>query len=800
MIVVGHQTSGKSALIEALMGFQFNQVGGGTKTRRPVALRMQYNPSCTSPLCFLTMENGKEEQRSLADIQAYIEAENKRLERDPSRCFDSREINIRMEYKYCPNMIVIDTPGMLHPPKGKALTPQQRALAQAAREAENLVLQKIRCQDYIILCVEDTTDWKHATTRNVVMQADPELSRTVLVTTKLDTKLPQFSEAEDLEDFLRAPLVHRIFPHMLGGPFFTTVPSGRVGANKEFSTNEVFVQALREAEKSDNEILSHKMGSAVARQSGENVGVMKLRSFLETRVEDCYRRNVAKIVPLLQTELRHAESKLSKTDQELAALSVDRLKQSANIYRERFSKELADSIHGTVKASPEEWGETLEQEQLRGGSFLEQDQVASEAWQRLLDLEVGNGRHKLFGGAQYHRALREFTVAVRHMRTPEITEDEIANAAGVGDVHDGVNFMRAACVIAVEKAQQSFEPMLEALRHRSVHIMRRLYPVVEQIIRKSGNSLPVDAYNRPFQDMIRSTYDKFIDEQIGICLDKCKDDLKGMTRFVTWDVDGKGGSSALYKSLPTPKKMVEIYSVAVETRTDKSMKGSKGKSGHKSQSASAADKVMDEWANASGGGGVSATENVGANGQVVAQQVNQAEDAQITDYYDLLQLTEEMLAGRNAGRTNTVVTALVQYIIRSWRDHYARTVAMKFNCFFLMPFLDEFPAYLRNELDKMYDSDVGEMFDIAEARKALHNRRQDLENECAANSKLQNRFDLINAQLHKTNGQSNGNSEMDGDATRVQEDVSINFMKRASDIPAPNNGRWNRQGQTFEDI
>ena len=28
----------------------------------------------------------------------------------------------------------------------------------------------------------------------------------------------------------------------------------------------------------------------------------------------------------------------------------------------------------------------------------------------------------------------------------------------MGDVHDGVNFMRAACVIAVEKAKASFEP------------------------------------------------------------------------------------------------------------------------------------------------------------------------------------------------------------------------------------------------------------------------------------------------------------------------------------------------------
>ena len=112
VIVVGHQTSGKSALIEALMGFQFNQVGGGTKTRRPIALRMQYNPKCSTPSCYLTLENGKEEQRSLTDIQSYIEAENKRLERDPTRCFDSREINIRMEYRYCPNMIVIDTPGI----------------------------------------------------------------------------------------------------------------------------------------------------------------------------------------------------------------------------------------------------------------------------------------------------------------------------------------------------------------------------------------------------------------------------------------------------------------------------------------------------------------------------------------------------------------------------------------------------------------------------------------------------------------------------------------------------------------
>jgi hypothetical protein len=109
----------------------------------------------------------------------------------------------------------------------------------------------------------------------------------------------------------------------------------------------------------------------------------------------------------------------------------------------------------------------------------------------------------------------------------------------------------------------------------------------------------------------------------------------------------------------------------------------------------------------------------------------------------LLQLTEEMLAGRDTQRTTDVVSALIQYIIRSWREHFARSVAMKFNCFFLLPFIDEFPSYLRAELDKLYGkSDAGggaDCLDIAEARKALQRDRDTLTAECDANAKLQER-------------------------------------------------------------
>lgn len=56
---------------------------------------------------------------------------------------------------------------------------------------------------------------------DVAMQTDPHLSRTVVVSTKLDTRLPQFARGSDVEMFLRPP-GRLLEPGMLGGcPFFT---------------------------------------------------------------------------------------------------------------------------------------------------------------------------------------------------------------------------------------------------------------------------------------------------------------------------------------------------------------------------------------------------------------------------------------------------------------------------------------------------------------------------------------------------------------------------------------------------
>jgi hypothetical protein len=156
--------------------------------------------------------------------------------------------------------------------------------------------------------------------------------------------------------------------------------------------------------------------------------------------------------------------------------------------------------------------------------------VSDRTWDRLVELEVGNKDHRLYGGSQYHRTLREFSLATKCLRLPTVAEDEIANAAGIGETHDGVNFLHAACTIALEKARTSFEPLLTQLQRRMIHVMERLYPVTEYMLRENRNTphaspigedgIKIETFeqtmdisqNPQFRQLMRTIFEKFVQQ------------------------------------------------------------------------------------------------------------------------------------------------------------------------------------------------------------------------------------------------------------------------------------------------
>lgn len=72
------------------------------------------------------------------------------------------------------------------------------------------------------------------------------------------------------------------------------------------------------------------------------------------------------------------------------------------------------------------------------------------------------------------------------MPCPEIEREEIMNACGVDDFHDGANVIRTACVVGMAKARDSLEPFLTQLGERLAHIVRRMLPISMYLLQKDG--------------------------------------------------------------------------------------------------------------------------------------------------------------------------------------------------------------------------------------------------------------------------------------------------------------------------
>jgi len=770
VLVVGHQSSGKSALIEALIGFQYNQVGGGTKTRRPIALRMQYNPRYSKPRCYLKdEETGEEVEKSLEDIKRYVEAENNRLEQSPMKSFDSREIHIRMEYKYCPNMILIDTPGLISAPRAKKANARHRALISQAREVESLVLSKIACEDYIIVCVEDTNDWKHGVTRQVVQKVDVDLSRTVIVNTKLDTKIPQFTSNSDVASFLTAEIVDEISPFKLAGPFFTSVPAGRVGMGRDdsFRSNSEFVSACKDVEERDRSIVEKRL-SKLRSASDRNdlldrVGMNKLREYLEHKVDERYRSNVQRMIPLLKAEHDTTKRKLEGVTQELHFLNQDNLKSSAYSYCDDFTSALRDAIQGSIVAPSSEFGQSLDKEHTLLGSFHDAPNchmaIPSSSYHQFLHHEVGQIQHRLYGGSAYHRVIREFDFASRCLRLPAITPDEIANAAGMGENHDGVDLLRASCIISLDKAKLTFDPLVVALNSRLKHVMVQLFPVVDYIVghkydqRKKNsytdnNSPGMDISHSPlFKQWIHDVFNKFVHQCSDSAMSRCHDDITALTRFITWDIKDSAGPAMLARSLPDDTDAVGIYKVAVESAN----KGADNETTNKKNDKSRRSKKNSP----------NKEESVGKD--LVASNSSGDNNISTEQYTDLVHLMEEqysgMLTRNDPDRTDTLISHLVQHIVSQWRINFCKSTIQKINCYFLMPFLDEFSKYIRMQLDNV---DMDEFLELSYMKNKLVKKREDLLRESKQNEILQEKF----SNLQKTMATMGSSTSSKSDDTK----------------------------------
>mmetsp|Transcript_21630 Transcript_21630/g.70597 ORF Transcript_21630/g.70597 Transcript_21630/m.70597 type:complete len:729 (-) Transcript_21630:451-2637(-) len=650
---------------------------------------------------------GGEEQVRPEQLRSLIERENARLEAAGE--YEAEPLRVRLSWRRAPTLVLIDTPGLIGPADGLEL-------GEAAAAVEGLVLQHLTPPKRLILCLEDTSDWAISRTMAVVSRADTDLRRTLLVGTKLDAKMAQFSLPEDLRGLVDPPALAAERPHLLGGPIFTSVPplrsdsrhAGRKAAAAGGGAGG-YSDLIEEHEASLRRLLGSKLQSS---EFDARIGVSALWRLMAPHL-------TARWLELVQETSRELEARIGKIRAELNAPPPPPPAQAVEDFADRFAACVNTLIKGTASISPSEHGETLSQEIVASASgalcrFTSVDGKGGAAAAAVAAARAAQGRaessgdgadgessepgsvvpsdveeelnlwlhsqKRLFGGAQYWRALQEFMLGAVEGPAEEVTTEEILNAMGFDGYHDGVNYMRAVSVIVVEKARGYFEQHLALLRLRLLHVMHRMTGQVDSML--SAEELPyVDPQDaadglaetaglglsreqhRRMMGAVAPLYVGFVDKAMESCMRKCMYDVEAITKYVVWD-----SSSATKESLYN----VFVQPVAAHLRSRRR----DGAAGRKALVASGRQQQQQQQ-QGGGSGGAPAFES----------------------YEELVaSFTEVLTSRRVTEQMRSLMSALVSEIISAWRQEFCRMISLKLNSFFLMPFCQNLPAYLRRSM------------------------------------------------------------------------------------------------------
>lgn len=181
--VVGSQSSGKSSVLEALVGRDFLPRGSDICTRRPLVLQLVHQPQRPAGVDadewgeFLHQPGRR--YSDFREIRREIQAETDR-EAGGNKGVSDRQIRLKIHSPNVLNITLVDLPGITKVPVGDQPTDIEARI-------RTMILSYIKHKTCIILAVSPANaDLANSDALQMARQADPDGSRTIGVITKLD--------------------------------------------------------------------------------------------------------------------------------------------------------------------------------------------------------------------------------------------------------------------------------------------------------------------------------------------------------------------------------------------------------------------------------------------------------------------------------------------------------------------------------------------------------------------------------------------------------------------------------------
>ncbi|KAK8938420.1 Dynamin-related protein 5A [Platanthera zijinensis] len=533
IVAVGGQSDGKSSLLEALLGFRFNVREVEMGTRRPLLLQMVHDPSSLEPRCRFQDEDSEDYGSpvvfgtAIADlIRSRTDAHLKKIKAAVS----SKPIVMRAEYAHCPNLTIIDTPGfVLKAKKGEPENTPDEILSMV----KSLATPPHRL---LLFLQQSSVEWCSSLWLDSIKEIDPTFKRTIIVVSKFDNRLKEFSEGWEVDRYLSAS-------GYLGEntrPFFVALPKDR-----GMVTNEDFRRQISQV---DVDILHHLRENVKGGFNEEKfepfIGFGCLRKFLECELQKRYKDAAPATLALLEQRCGEISEELGRIEHKLQATSdVSHLRKSAMLHAASICTHVGSLIDGAADPAPEQWGKTTIEEQEESG-FGSWPGVATA-------IKPANSDLRLYGGAAFERVMYEFRCATYSIECPPVSREKVANIllahAGRGG---GGGLVEAAAEIARAAARAWLAPILETACERLAFVLKSLFDLAVERNHSHDSDFwqikgDMDGYVG-FHASLRRSYNSFVNDLSKHCKQLVHHHLDSVTSpysQVCYDSDFHGSNS-----------------------------------------------------------------------------------------------------------------------------------------------------------------------------------------------------------------------------------------------------------------
>lgn len=492
---------------------------------------MVHDPTALDPRCRFQEEDSEEYgspvvlASAIADI---IKSRTEALLKKTKTSVSPKPIVMRAEYAHCPNLTIIDTPGfVLKAKKGEPENTPDEILSMV----KSLASPPHRI---LVFLQQSSVEWCSSLWLDAIREIDPTFRRTVIVVSKFDNRLKEFSDRWEVDRYLSAS-------GYLGEntrPFFVALPKDRnTVSNDEFR---------RQISQVDVEVLRHLRDGIKGGYDEEKfkpyIGFGCLRDYLESELQKRYKEAAPATLALLEQRCNEVTTEMSRMDSKIQATSdVAQLRRFAMMYAASISTHVGALIDGAADPAPEQWGKSTEEEQSESG-------IGS--WPGVsIDIKPPNATLRLYGGAAFERVMHEFRCAAYSIECPQVSREKVANIllahAGRGG---GRGVTEAAAEIARAAARSWFAPLLDTACDRLAFVLGNLFDIAlerhcnqdSEYGNKTGN---MDGYVS-FHASLRQAYNRFVKDLSKHCKQLVRHHLDSVTSpysLVCYENDFQGG-------------------------------------------------------------------------------------------------------------------------------------------------------------------------------------------------------------------------------------------------------------------